>query len=82
MNVLVETKKQLKEFLKLYGSQDSILIPISCDNNKHPVDNKLSLLYVQLLNGEEFILPFDHSETLNIDIPNLESDTKKYTYDR
>ena len=80
--MIVENKKQLKEFLKNYKSEDSILIPISCDSNKHPVDNKLSLLYVQLLNGEEFILPFDHSETLNIDIPNLESDTKKYTYDR
>ena len=32
--------------------------------------------------GNEFILPFNHSETLNIEIPNLESDTKKYTYDR
>ena len=82
MNILVENKKQLKKFIKKYKSEDSILIPISCDSNKHPVDDKLSLLYVQLLNGEEFILPFDHSETLNIDIPNLESDTKKYTYDR
>ena len=80
--MIVENKKQLKKFIKKYKSEDSILIPISCDSNKHPVDNKLSLLYVQLLNGEEFILPFDHSETLNIDIPNLESDTKKYTYDR
>jgi hypothetical protein len=77
MNILVENKKQLKKFIKKYKSEDSILIPISCDNNKHPVDNKLSLLYVQLLNGEEFILPFDHSETLNIDIPNLESDRKR-----
>ena len=82
MNILVENKKQLKKFINKYKSEDSILIPISCDSNKHPVDDKLSLLYVQLLNGEEFILPFDHSETLNIDIPNLESDTKKYTYDR
>ena len=82
MNTLVENKKQLKKFIKKYKSEDSILIPISCDSNKHPVDDKLSLLYVQLLNSEEFILPFDHSETLNIDIPNLESDTKKYTYDR
>ena len=82
MNTLVENKKQLKKFIKKYKSEDSILIPISCDSNKHSVDDKLSLLYVQLLNGEEFILPFDHSETLNIDIPNLESDTKKYTYDR
>jgi hypothetical protein len=30
----------------------------------------------------EFILPFNHSETLRLEIPSLDSDTKKYTYDR
>ena len=80
--MIVENKKQLKEFLKNYKSEDSILIPISYDDNKHPANTKLSLLYVQLLSGKEFILPFSHSETLDIKIPNFESDTKKYTYDR
>ena len=80
--MIVENKKQLKEFIKSYKSEDSIVIPIPCDGNKHSVNTKLSTLYVQLLGGREFILPFNHSETLNIEIPNLKSDTKKYTYDR
>jgi len=80
--VIVENKKQLKEFIKSYKSEDSIIIPIPCDNNKHSANTKLSLLYVQLLSGNEFILPFNHSETINIELPNLESSTKKYTYDR
>ena len=80
--MIVENKKQLKEFLKLYNSEDSILVPIPQDSNKHPVSDELSLLYVKLFNGNEYILPFNHSETLNIEIPNLESNTKKYTYDR
>jgi len=80
--VIVENKKQLKEFIKSYKSEDSIIIPIPCDNNKHSANTKLSLLYVQLLSGKEFILPFNHSETINIELPNLESNTKKYTYDR
>ena len=80
--MIVENKKQLKEFLKYYKSEDSIILPISCDNSKHTANTKLSLLYVQLLSGKEFILPFSHSETLDIKIPNLESNTKKYTYDR
>ena len=80
--MIVENKKQLEEFLKLYNSEDSILVPIPQDSNKHPVSDELSLLYVKLFNGNEFILPFNHSETLNIEIPNLESNTKKYTYDR
>ena len=80
--MIVENKKQLEEFLKFYNSEDSILVPITQDSNKHPVSDELSLLYVKLFNGNEYILPFNHSETLNIEIPNLESNTKKYTYDR
>jgi hypothetical protein len=80
--VIIENKKQLKEFIKSYKSEDSIIIPIPCDNNKHSAKTKLSLLYVQLLSGNEFILPFNHSETMNIELPNLETNTKKYTYDR
>ena len=80
--MIIENKKQLKEFIKSYKSEDSIIIPIPCDNNKHSAKTKLSLLYVQLLSGNEFILPFDHSETMNIELPNLETNTKKYTYDR
>ena len=79
--VIVENKSQLQDFLKSYKTEDSILIPIPCDDNKHSVNTKLSLLYVHLLSGKEFILPFNHSETLNIEFPNLDSDTKKYTYD-
>ena len=79
--MIVENKKQLKKFIKSYKSEDSIIIPIPCDNNKHSANTKLSLLYVQLLSGNEFILPFNHSETINIELPNLESSTK-YTYDR
>ena len=80
--MIVENKKQLEEFLKFYNSEDSILVPITQDSNKHSVSDELSLLYVKLFNGNEYILPFNHRETLNIEIPNLESNTKKYTYDR
>jgi len=80
--VILENSNELESFQKLYQQQDSIVIPISSDTNKHPVEDDLCLLYVQMMSGEEFILPFNHSETLNIDIPNLDSDTKKYTYDK
>ena len=80
--MIVENKIQLSNFIEGYNTEDSIVIPIFCDDNKHPVDTDISLLYVQLMSGKEFILPFNHSETLNIDIPLLKTDTKKYTYDR
>ena len=80
--MILENSNELESFQKLYQQQDSIVIPISSDTNKHPAEDDLCLLYVQMMSGEEFILPFNHSETLNIDIPNLDSNTKKYTYDK
>ena len=80
--MIIENRKQLNSFLQLYNSKDSILIPIQLDDHKHPIDTELSLLYVQLLSGEEFMLPFNHSEALNIELPDLNSDTFKYTYDK
>jgi len=80
--MLIENREQLKSFLQLYNSNDSILIPIQSDDHKHPIDTELSLLYVQLLSGEEFMLPLNHSETLNIELPDLNSDTIKYTHDK
>jgi hypothetical protein len=80
--VIVENKSQLKKFITSYKSKDCIIVPIQCDDNKHSIDDSLSLLYVKLLDGKEFILPYNHSETLPIEIPSLDSDTKKYTYDR
>jgi len=80
--VIVENKIQLSNFIEGYSTEDSIVIPIFCDDNKHSADTDISLLYVQLMSGKEFLLPFNHSETLNIDIPLLKTDTKKYTYNR
>ena len=80
--MIVENSIQLEEFKRIYDSEDCILVPIQCDDNKHSVNDELSLLYVQMWGGKEFILPFNHSECLTVDIPNLNMDTKKYTYDR
>jgi len=80
--VIVENSVQLEEFKRIYDSEDCIVVPIQCNTNKHSVNDELSLLYVQLWGGKEFILPFNHSETLNIEISNLQSNTKKYTYDK
>ena len=80
--MIVENSIQLEEFKRIYDTEDCIIIPIQCSDNKHSVCDELSLLYVQMWGGKEFILPFNHNEALDIEIPNLKSDTKKYTYDR
>ena len=83
--MIVENSVQLEEFKGTYDTEDCILVPIQCDDNKHSVNGELSLLYVQMWGGKEFILPFNHSETINLDMKNLykmNSKYKLYTYDR
>ena len=81
--VIVENNEQLSSFLKIYRKQDSIVLPIQSDEHKHSVENDICLLYVQMLSGEEYILSYNHSESLNLDDePTLKSDTKKYTLDK
>ena len=81
--VIVENNEQLSSFLKIYRKQDSIVLPIQSDEHKHPADDDICLLYIQIIDGEEYILSYNHSESLNLDEqPNLNSDTKKYTIDK
>ena len=49
---IIENNDDLKVFLKLYKNKDSILIPIFSDENKHPHNTEISLLYVQIENDE------------------------------
>ena len=83
--MIIETKLEFENFLEKYQDSSCILIPILCDVNKHPLENSLCLLYVKLLDGGEYILPFKHSETINLDIlylDKLNSDHKKYVYNK
>ena len=81
--VIVENNEQLSSFLKIYRKQDSIVLPIQSDEHKHPADDDICLLYVQIIDGEEYILSYNHSESLNLEEhQNLKSDTKKYTIDK
>ena len=83
--MIIETKLEFDNFLEKYQDSSCILIPVLCDVNKHPLENSLCLLYVKLLDGDEYLLPFNHSEAINLDISYLDklnSDNKKYIYDK
>ena len=79
--MIVENNKQLKKFLKDFKSKESIILPIEQDSNLHPQKSKLSLLYVNTFD-DEYDLPINHNECLNIDLPNLKTKNKVYTLDR
>ena len=80
--VIIESSDDLKLFNTENKKQDSFVVPILSDVNKHPVDNELSLIYVQMVDGKEFIIPYNHSESLNNQKVSLVSNTTKYTHDK
>jgi hypothetical protein len=85
--MIIETKEEFKRFLDAYKDNSVILIPILSDNKRNALNNKLCLLFIKILNKPEYyILPFTHSETLNLDEKILDHilllDNKKYVLDK
>ncbi len=62
---IVETKKQFEGFLQLYENSDVILQPILTHHKLHPKNNELCAVFVRIIDGDSYILPFNHDESLN-----------------
>jgi hypothetical protein len=69
--IIVETNKEKDQFLEYWNNEQSTIIPIWEDLERHPMNNGLSFLYVKFQNID-FILPFNHNdcEPLTIDLSN------------
>ena len=86
--VIVETENEFVKFGNEFHDYDSVVIPIQCDENKHPRNTELCLLYVKILGGDskEYIIPFRHTDAINLDpekyMEMTWSPKKKYTYDK
>ena len=86
--VIVESKKEFSKFGKDFNEYSSVVIPIQCDENKHPKATNLCLLYVKMLDGDlnEYILPFRHTDAINLNpekyMDIIWSRQNKYTYDK
>jgi len=67
--IIVETNKEKEQFLEYWNNEQSTIIPIWEDLERHPMNNRLSFLYVRFSNMD-FILPFNHNdcEPLTIDL--------------
>ena len=85
--VIVESKKEWASFISAFEENNSIVIPIQCDPNAHPMATELCLFYVKLLDGdlEEYILPFRHSDAINLKfkyITMMRTPKDVFTYDK
>lgn len=83
--MIIETQEQFDSFYSRYINHSSILIPILIDGNSHPANTPLSLMYIKIIGGNDYILPFNHSEAQNLSIDylyELNTPDIKYTYDK
>lgn len=87
---IVESQKDIETFQFYWNSEESMVIPIWCDLEKHPMNNKLSFLYVRFRDAEtdqgdtamDFIIPFNHNDC---EIPKIDlsiSKQKKLLWNR
>ena len=56
---IVESQSEVNEFLQMWETSPSIIIPIWNDLEKHPLNNELSFLFVRMGNTD-FILIYNH----------------------
>ena len=57
--VVVESNKEREHFMQMWENNPSIVVPIWCDLEKHPMNNELAFLFVRLVNTD-FILIYNH----------------------
>ena len=85
--VVVESHKEWEEFMLQFEENNSIVIPIQCDPNSHPIATELCLFYVKLLDGDlgEYVIPFRHSDAINLEskyITMTRTPKDVFTYDK
>ena len=88
--IIVENQQEKDQFLEYWNNEQSTIIPIWEDLEKHPMNNSLSFLYVRFRDEEtndgdkpiDFILPFNHNdcESLNIDL--YQSNQPKWVWNK
>lgn len=86
MLCIIETPALFKQFNELYSNSRSLIVPIFSDDQKHPKNNTLCCLYIHLISkNKSFILPFNHSEALNLNeryLKKLVNDKEKFVFDK
>jgi len=79
--VIVETQQEIEQFLKYWNNEQSTIIPIWEDLERHPMNNGLSFLYVKFTELD-FILPFNHNDCEKLQIDLSESRMAKWVWNK
>ena len=79
--IIVETNKEKDQFLEYWNTEESKIIPIWEDLDRHPMNNGLSFLYVRFPK-DDFILPFNHNDCEKLEIDLSTSNQTKWIWDK
>jgi hypothetical protein len=79
--VIVENQQEIEQFLKYWNNEQSTIIPIWEDLERHPMNNGVSFLYVKF-NELDFILPFNHNDCEKLQIDLSESRMAKWVWNK
>jgi len=79
--IIVETNKEKDQFLEYWNNEESTIIPIWEDLERHPMNNRLSFLYVRFSNMD-FILPFNHNDCEPLTIDLTRSNQEKWIWNK
>ena len=79
--IIVETNKEKEQFLEYWNNEESKIIPIWEDLDRHPMTNGLSFLYVQFPK-DDFIIPFNHNDCEKLEIDLSTSNQTKWIWNK
>ena len=79
--MIVESNLEKEQFLEYWNNEESIVIPIWEDLERHPMTCDVSFLYVRFQNLD-FILPFKHNDCEPIEIDLSKSSQPKWVWNK
>jgi hypothetical protein len=88
--IIVENQQEQELFLTYWNNEESIVIPIWEDLERHPMNNSLSFLYIRFNDAEtdagdlpiDYIIPINHNDCHNIQIDLSHSKTPKFVWNK
>jgi len=79
--IIVESKREIDNFLKKWNNESSVVIPIWVDLDKHPLNNQLAFLFVKFYN-DDFVISLNHVDCKSIQIDLTESTQPKWVWNK
>jgi hypothetical protein len=79
--VIVENQQEKDKFLECWNNEQSTIIPIWQDLEKHPMNNGVSFLYVRF-STQDFILPYNHNDCEKLEIDLSASNQPKWIWNK